>query len=204
MRFLRYGIEFERLGAERLEMVRRWRNQEAVRLRMRYREVITARAQSDWFNSLHAQNDWYFVAVRRELPFGLFHIKEVNWETRCGEAGGFVCSPVWIGAIEPGMAVLGLMDFAFFVLGLDFLEAVYHREYKDISLLNQRLGYEVVKDEADGFVRARVNFARYLESTAKLRKAASLLGGKETCLTDPDGWLAERAKEVNKDRSLGI
>lgn len=204
MRFLRYGIEFERLGTEHLEMVRQWRNQEAVRLRMRYREVISAQAQSNWFNNLRIHNDWYFVAHRRELPFGLFHVKEVNWETRCGEAGGFVGSPKWIGGLEAGMAILGLMDFAFFTLGLDFLEAVYHREYRDISLLNQQLGYEIVKDEPDGFVRARVSFTRYLESTARLRNAASLLGGQETRLTDLDDLPVEHANEIGKDRSGSV
>jgi hypothetical protein len=201
MRFLRYGIEFTRLEAQHLEMVRQWRNHESVRPRMRYREVISPQAQLAWFNNLHENNDWYFVVFRRAFPFGLFHIKAVNWEAKCGEAGGFVGSPDRIGRLEPGIAILGLMDFAFFILDLDFLEAAYSREYGEIALLNRQLGYEVVNDEPDGFVRARVSIERYLASTVRLRKAAESVGGRETYLANAGNWLAERANQIFCDRS---
>jgi hypothetical protein len=195
MRFLRYGTNLERLESKHLEMVRQWRNHKAVRLRMRYREIISAEAQTEWFNKLNAHSDWYFVAIQRDLPFGLFHIKDVNWEARCGEAGGFVGSPELIGGVQPGMAILALMDFAFFVLGLNYLEAGYYRGYEEIVLLNRQLGYEIFRDELDGFVRARVSVARYLQSTEKPRKAAARLGGQESRLIDMDDWLAEHIKK---------
>jgi hypothetical protein len=194
MRFRRYGIDLEQLEAKHLEMVRQWRNHEAVRLRMQYRKEISPEAQSDWFKKLDTHNDWYFVAVQNELPFGLFHIKEINWQEKCGEAGGFVGKPELIGRIEPGIAILALMDFAFFILGLDFLKAKYYRGYKEIAVLNQQLGYEIFADEPDGLVRAQVSTARYLQATGKLRKAAERLTGEETRLTGADRWLQNALK----------
>lgn len=198
MRFVRYGIELERLEAKHLEMVRQWRNHETVRLRMEYRKKISSEAHTEWFKKLDIYNDWYFVADQNELPFGLFHIKEVNWEGKIGEAGGFVASNELIGGIEPAMGILALMDFAFFILGLDSLEAKYHRGFKGITALNQQLGYEVFAAQPNGFVRARVSSVRYLQATERLRKTAERLGGEQTRLIGTDRWLAEHIKKVNK------
>jgi hypothetical protein len=177
MRFRRYGIDLERLEAKHLEMVRQWRNLDSVRLRMQCQQEISPEMQTEWFKKLSIQNDWYFVAVQQELPFGLFHIKKVNWQKKIGEAGGFVGYPKLIGQIEPGMAILALMDFAFLDLCLDFLEAKYYPGHKDIALLNRQLGYEILGDEPDGFVRARVSTGNYFKVTEKLRKAAEQLRG---------------------------
>ncbi|HEX3251661.1 MAG TPA: hypothetical protein VHS05_19655 [Pyrinomonadaceae bacterium] len=196
MRFYRYGIDLERLEAKHLEMVRLWRNQKAVRLRMRYQEEISVASQADWFKKLDTHNDWYFVAIQNEKPFGLFHIKEVDWSRRSGEAGGFVGNPELIGATESGLGILALMDFAFLVLDLDLLEASYRRSYPEIVLLNRQLGYEIFADGPDDFVRARVSAVGYLRATEKMRQTAARIHGAETRLTDADEWLAARIKSL--------
>jgi len=177
MRYQCYGIDLERLEAKHLEMVRQWRNHDSVRLRMRYRQEITPEMQTTWFRKLSSQNDWYFVATSKELPFGLFHVKEIDWQKKGGEAGGFVGYPALIGELETGLAILALMDFAFFNLQLAFLEAKYYSGYEEIVRLNQQLGYEIFAAAPDGFVRARVSTDHYLQATEKLRKAAARLGG---------------------------
>jgi hypothetical protein len=196
MRFHRYGIDLERLELKHLEMVRLWRNQNEVRLRMRYQEEISAASQAEWFEKLDTHNDWYFVAIQNEKPFGLFHIKDIDWSRRVGEAGGFVGNPELIGATESGLGILALMDFAFLVLDLDRLEASYRRSYPEIVLLNQQLGYEIFADGPDDFVRARVSAADYLRATEKLRDTAARIRGTETRLTDADEWLAARMKTL--------
>lgn len=196
MRVLQYGIALERLAPAHLEMVRRWRNHEAVRSRMRYREIISPEAQAEWFRKLHTHNDWYFVATRDEAPFGLFHVKGVDWTAGSGEAGGFVGDAALLGGTEPALGVLTLMNFAFFMLGLASLEAQYHRGLSTVAEFNRQLGYEVFADEADGFVRARVSADRYLRATEKLRNAAQRLRGEEMLLTGADSWLAEHVEGV--------
>lgn len=187
MKFLRYGIQLERLEARHLEMVRRWRNQDAVRLRMQYRGEISPEAQTEWFRKLDYHTDWYFVATQQASPFGLFHIKAINWEKKSGESGGFVGDPTLIGGIEPGLAILALMDFAFFILGIETLEAKYYPGYREIAMLNRQLGYEVFAVESDGFVRARVSADRYLQTAAQLRKAAERLQETASRLTSLPG-----------------
>jgi hypothetical protein len=196
MRFHRYGIDLERLELKHLEMVSLCRNQNELRLRMRYQEEISAASQAEWFEKLDTHNDWYFVAIQNEKPFGLFHIKDIDWSRRVGEAGGFVGNPELIGATESGLGILALMDFAFLVLDLDRLEASYRRSYPEIVLLNQQLGYEIFADGPDDFVRARVSAADYLRATEKLRDTAARIRGPETRLTDADEWLAARMKTL--------
>jgi RimJ/RimL family protein N-acetyltransferase len=175
MKFIRYGIALERLQTKHLELVRGWRNDDSVRLRMQYQETITPEAQTEWFNKLDDECDWYFIAFRKEIPFGLFHIKWINWQTKTGEAGGFVGDSTLIGGVEPALAILALMDFAFFSLHLSYLEAKYHSRYEAITALNRQLGYEVIAQGEDGFVRTHVGAERYLEAAESFRKAAERL-----------------------------
>jgi hypothetical protein len=204
MRYLRYGIELERLESKHLELVRQWRNQESIRLRMQYKEMIGPVAQAKWFNGLDVQNDWYFVALAKQTSFGLFHVKNVRWEKKAGEAGGFVGNPQWIGGGPAGLAILALMDFAFFKLGLELLEATYLPDCREIETLNLQLGYEVFRYQSNGFVKARVNCARFLTATKELRKAAEQLGGEEARLMDADPWLVEHLRSISSSLGRGI
>lgn len=201
MRVVQYGIALERLGAAQLELVRRWRNREDVRSRMRYRERIGPQAQARWFRKLHQRNDWYFVAMRDASAFGLFHVKGVDWAAGSGEAGGFVGDPALVGGPEPALCILTLMDFAFFMLGLKSLEAQYGCGYGEIVALNRQLGYEVFAEEADGFVRARVSAERYLRMTGKLRDAAARLRGEGITLNGADPWLARHVEALKDGRA---
>ena len=203
MRYLRYGIELERLETRHLDLVRQWRNQESVRLRMQYKEEISPAAQAKWFNTLDIHNDWYFVAVAKQITFGLFHVKKVRWERKTGEAGGFVGNPKWIGGVQAGMAILALMDFAFFKLGLELLEATYRPDCREIETLNLQLGYEVLQHQSNGFVRAQVNCERFLAATKEPRRAAEQVWGNEERLTDADPWLVEHVRSVSSSLVKG-
>jgi RimJ/RimL family protein N-acetyltransferase len=204
MRFVRYGIELERLEARHLEMVRQWRNHESVRLRMRYQEEITTTAQVEWFGRLDPRNDWYFVAERKEEKFGLFHVKQIDWTRKVGEAGGFVSNPELIGGIEAGLGILALMDFAFFILGLQSLEASYHPDYREIVRLNSQLGYEIFATGRDNYVRARVTPAGYLTAAEKLRQVAAQTQGEEVRLSGADSWLVQHLKSVDQESSSDL
>jgi RimJ/RimL family protein N-acetyltransferase len=201
MHFVRYGIELERLEARHLEMVRQWRNHEAVRLRMRYQEEITPTEQVEWFGRLDPRNDWYFVADRKEQKFGLFHVKQIDWTRKAGEAGGFVSNPDLIGGIEAGLGILALMDFAFFILGLQSLEASYHPDHREIVRLNSQLGYEIFATGSDNYVRARVTASGYLRAAEKLRQVAAQTQGEEVRLGGADSWLVQHLKFVAQESS---
>jgi len=192
MQFIRYGINLERLHLNHLEMVRQWRNSNAVRTRMHYQEKISPQQQISWFEQLSLLNNWYFVASVNQNPFGLLHVKNINWEKLVGESGAFIGDHVHVGDVETGLAILAFMDFAFLILGLDQLTAKYHPGFKKTVDLNNMLGYTVTDEESNGFVRASVTLENYLQKTSALRKSAEKMRGSATVIMDEGEWLAER------------
>jgi RimJ/RimL family protein N-acetyltransferase len=169
MRFQRYGITLERLRWSHLDAVRRWRNDDRVRSRMRIQDIITPESHLSWFRSLHQRNDWYFLARAGNDVLGVFDIRNIDWESRSGEAGAFVSTPEFIGSPDCALAILALMDFGFFILRLETLEAKYHPSFREVEALNVKLGYEVCGVDGDGFVKAKVTASRYLASMGSLR-----------------------------------
>lgn len=190
MRFARFGVALERLEHRHIETVRRWRNSAWVRPYMRHTTVVGPADQARWFASLDPSRDWYFSAHVEDVPFALFHVKGVDWARGCGESGGFVGEPAFIGRPEPAQATLALMDFAFLVLGLEALEAQYSAALPRVVRFNDQLGYQVFREEADGFVRARITSGRYFACAAAYRQAAAAFHGVGAALCAPDPWLA--------------
>jgi UDP-4-amino-4,6-dideoxy-N-acetyl-beta-L-altrosamine N-acetyltransferase len=172
MRFVRFGITLERLDRGDLELVRQWRNSDWVRPFMRFQQVVTPDEQTRWFARLDPSRDWYFCAHTGASPFGLFHVKAIDWTRKVGEAGGFVGSPQFIGRPEPALATLALMDFAFSILRLRELEAQYRTSLPRIARFNKQLGYEVFREDTP-FVRARVSAGRYFRCARVFREAAA-------------------------------
>jgi hypothetical protein len=190
MRFARFGITLERLERRHIQTVRSWRNSAWVRPYMRRQELIEADDQVRWFAGLRPLHDWFFNAELNGSPFALFHVKAVDWERRCGEAGGFVGDRRFIGRPEPAQATLAVMDFAFLLLDLEALEAQYSRALPRVVRFNDQLGYQIFREESDGFVRARVSAARYFACAAGFRRAAAARHGSAAALCSPDPWLA--------------
>ena len=172
MTFTRFGITLARLECRDLELVRQWRNSDWVRPFMRSREIVAPADQIRWFERLDAARDWYFCARLDAGPFGLFHVKAIDWNVRIGEAGGFVGDPRLIGRPEPARATLALMDFAFCVLDLRALEAQYRRSLPSLIRFNRQLGYEIMHEDGE-FARARVTSERYFRAAGGFRRAAA-------------------------------
>ena len=199
MRVARFGVTLDRLDHRHVEIVRRWRNSDWVRPYMRHQEVVQADEQSRWFAGLDPLRDWYFMAHVGQAPFALFHVKAVDWTRGAGEAGGFVGDPGFVGRPEPAQATLALMDFAFLLLGLHVLEAQYRTDLHRIVRFNTQLGYQVFRDEVDGFVRARVTAERYFRCAAAFRHAAAALHGRPLICSLPiPGWRSTSTDAVER------
>ena len=209
MRFRRFGVTLARLERRDIETVRRWRNSDWVQLGMRRKGHIAPDDQLRWFEGLDSRNDWYFIAEQQGRQCGLFHVKEVDWNERCGEAGGFLGRRELMGGPVPAMAVLALMDFSFFLLGLRSLQAQFDSRLPRVSRFNAWLGYRVFREDPDGFVRASVSAERYLSCADAFRSAAALSHGAAVSLSAPDPWLLERIRasglvELEADDSLRL
>ena len=144
MKIHSYGIVLESLCEEDIEMVRLWRNSELVRPYMHYQEHIEANAQKEWFKKLELKNNYYFIISYNGCKLGLIHVKEIDWQTSCGEAGIFIGLPEFSNTLVPVLATLTLMDFAFQTLKLQKLKAKILRDNLKVIKFNLALGYRSV------------------------------------------------------------
>ncbi len=196
MHYTRFGVTLERLRRQDIDLVRQWRNSDVVLPYMRYRKFIHPAEQIRWFEALDPVKNWYFVAHAREVPFAMFHIRDIDRANGCGESGGFVGHRSFIGRPEPARATLALMDFAFLLLQLKSLQAHYNSQLQRVARFNERLGYQIVRLEADGFSCARVTAERYLKCAAAFRRAALALHGPSAILCDPEHALSEWVEQL--------
>lgn len=189
MKIVRYGITLELLNESHLEMVRAWRNADHVRTNMEYQELISEEAQQAWFEQLDPKCNFYAVMSTRDLPFGLIHIKNIDWEKSSGEAGIFVGDASFLQTSPPMLAILVLMDLAFHLLGLNLLQAKIQQGNSYAQDFNQKLGYRLAEgQEGNAYQYYEVNKATYLQTTHQIRQTATKMHGGQTRIIGEGRW----------------
>jgi RimJ/RimL family protein N-acetyltransferase len=187
MKLTRYGIQLETLTAEHLEMVRLWRNQDYIRSRMQYQQVLTSEDQLRWFKHLDPEKNLYWVFRHNDYPIGLVHIKDIAADGTVGEAGVFTGAALYLESPQPILAILFMMEIAFYVIGIEKLKAKIHHENVKAIRFNLQLGYQLVPDQAEGFQYYEVDKARFENFTRSLRSDSQRLYGSSTSLSLSDG-----------------
>lgn len=180
MRIQRYGIELETMHAEHLEMIRLWRNQDYIRKRMQFQEILSSEDQLAWFNALDAERNLYWVIRSNGYPIGLVHIKDMDDDFRSGEAGVFVGEPNFLDSAQPILAILVMMEIAFYVIGLKQLNAKIHHENHKAIRFNNDLGYRLQNGQEPGFQYYFVGFQDFENATSVLRSKAVRMFGDST------------------------
>ncbi len=186
MRIERYGIVLESLGHDHLEMVRLWRNQDFVRTNMQFKELLSRADQERWFNSLDQNKNLYWVIRSHDYPIGLIHIKDIDSEKSNGEAGIFIGEPSYLEMPQPMLAILLMMELAFSILKLKTLLAKIKSGNIHAIRFNERLGYQLIPDQPEGFQYYRVDEARFQAVTQKLRVSSGKMFGKGTKVVHSD------------------
>lgn len=195
MKIQRYGLVLETMREEHLEMIRLWRNQDYIRSRMQFQKVLSSQDQLQWFHGLDSQSNLYWVILNADYPIGLVHIKNMDGES--GEAGVFVGEPSFLETAQPMLAILVMMEVAFYLVGLKRLRAkIHHENYKAIRF-NKDLGYELEPNQPDGFQYYSVTFGKFEAATHALRtNAARMFGNKTGIGLRPDSVWTKRFKDL--------
>ncbi|MEM9023031.1 MAG: GNAT family N-acetyltransferase [Bacteroidota bacterium] len=178
MRIERYGLHLETLKAAHLEQVRQWRNADHVRTHMDHQEPIGLQAQQRWFVQLDPGNNLYLIISVADTPIGVVNLKAIDWTRSVGEAGIFIGSLAHLNTTYPMLAVLALMDLAFYWLQMQRLRAKVHAKALDF---NTRLGYRPEQPDAPSpFPYYTVDQKTYLASAQALRTTAGKMHGPST------------------------
>lgn len=86
----KYGLELVRLGHDKIELIRKWRNDRSISQYMEYREYISPEAQELWFSKIDNAENYFFIITFQNEDIGLIDIKDVDFSGKQGEAGIFI------------------------------------------------------------------------------------------------------------------
>ena len=180
MRLQRYAIELDSLKVEHLEMVRLWRNQDYIRSNMQFQKMLSREDQEKWFATLDKERNLYWVIRTHGYPIGLIHIKDIDSDRSEGEAGIFIGEPSYLEMPQPMLAILFMMEMAFFALGLSRLKAKIKSGNRHAISFNQKLGYKLIPDQPQGFQYYLVSEETFSSSTERIRLQSTHMYGNET------------------------
>lgn len=180
MQLQRYGIQLESLRPDHLEMVRLWRNQDFIRNNMQFQGLLTREDQEKWFDNLDMEQNLYWVIRTHKYPIGLIHVKEIDLTIGEGEAGIFVGEPSYLEMPQPMLAILFMMELAFYALGLKRLKAKIRSGNTFAISFNLKLGYKLQPDQPSGFQYYTVDQSDFEQATEHLRAQSAKMFGSGT------------------------
>lgn len=177
MQITGYGVTLVSLKQEQIEMVRQWRNADAIAKHMEYREHITAQMQQNWFDGLRPLNDWYFVIYYLNEPIGLIHASQIDWDTKTGDAGLFIADERYLGTHVSVLASLSMVDAVFHISDLQQLRAKVMLNNSVAAHYNQKLGFQLQPNQqGQPFQQYLLTKENYTTASEPLRKIARSIG----------------------------
>ena len=144
----RFGIQLRSIKQTDLELMRSWRNADHVRKAMFYQDKISEEQQLMWFQNL-ANSDCYLMILIDENPAGICNVKEIDWESRSGEAGVFIGEKQFLNSLLAVSSVIAMMDTFFNQFGFTKLKATVRANRPDLILFNEQLGYQIVSEDEE-------------------------------------------------------
>lgn len=161
-----------RLEQSDIELIRIKRNSEAIRRRMHAQEYITVEDQKSWFNRVNTHNNFFFVIVSGGVPVGLAQAKDIDFSLLDGEGGIYVWDEAALASGVAARASLCLLDFAFYVVGLERITAKVRSDNSPAQRHNEAFGYKLV--EAGGGERYVLEREAFLGRARRLRHVCSM------------------------------
>lgn len=167
----KYGVTLRRLTHDKIELVRRWRNDPKISKFMEYRDVITPEMQEIWFKKIDNINNFYFIIEAEGKEIGLINIRDIDYEIGNGEPGIFIWDDDFLNSTYSFRSVLNLTDFCFETLGLKELVIHVLKDNKRAIQFNKAYGYEISQNQ-DGVYNQeyRMDYSRYKSKRNKIIK----------------------------------
>lgn len=146
MFFEKYGIKLVRLTADKIELVRNWRNDPKISQYMEFRDHITPEMQKKWFASIDNKNNYYFIINYKDQDVGLTNVKDVDYAKKTGEGGIFIYEDSLLNSDIPFRVIFALNDFCFENLQLEKMIAHIMDDNQRAIDFNLLLGYKKAEE----------------------------------------------------------
>ena len=141
-----YGIKLVRLTADKIDMVRNWRNDPKISQYMEYQEIITPEMQEKWFNSINNDNNLYYIVEYKSEEIGLINIKDIDYINKTGEGGVFIYNDRYLNTDISYKSHICLFDYYFFILNLDEIRSHVRGFNQRARRLTLYLGFKEVNE----------------------------------------------------------
>lgn len=140
----KYGVTLHLLSHDKIEMLRRWRNDPKIQQFMEYREEITPEMQERWFQKVdNSGKDFYFIIEYQGDEIGCINIRDVDFEKGEGEPGIFIWDDRYLETDIPTRASFCMGDFVWDTLKLK--REIIHvlKDNKRAILYNKQKGFKL-------------------------------------------------------------
>lgn len=175
-----YGVTLRRLTEDKIELVRRWRNDPKIQQYMDYKEYITPEMQKAWFHRINNEHNFYFIIEYEGKEIGLINIKDVDYEKKTGEPGIFIWDDDYLNSDASMRASCCQGDFIWNELKLDSLYVHILRSNKRAIRMNLHRGFELAPGqenrELQKYVLTRESMLKAQQRRLKIKELLSKLG----------------------------
>ena len=175
-----YGVKLRRLTEDKIELVRKWRNDPKIQQYMVFREYITPEMQKAWFARINNEDNFYFIIEYQGKEIGLIDIKNIDYEKRMGEPGIFIYEDEYLDLDVGARASFCLVDFVWNVLNLESLHIHVLKSNKRAIQINQFVGYQLLSGQENKDVQEYILTKNVALNNAKAVRIANILRKVET------------------------
>lgn len=169
-----YGVVLRRLTEDKIELVRKWRNDPKIQQYMEYREYITEEMQKAWFHKINNDNNYYFIIEYHCREVGLINIKNIDFEKKSGEPGIFIWDEEYLNTDVPMRASFCQGDFVWGTLKLESQRIHILRTNTRAIRYNQFFGFELCPGQDDvwnqEYVLTREHMLANLKKTDRIKR----------------------------------
>lgn len=171
MTISKYGVNLVKLTADKIELVRTWRNDPKIVQHMFFNQYITPEMQQKWFASIDNENNFYFLIEYHQKLVGMIHASEIDDVQKTAYAGLFIYEESYWGTDVPVRASLAMLDFFFSENRIETFYAKTKKENKAAIQYNQLLGFTAENNIENGLMM-KLNKDNYFRATVRLHKIA--------------------------------
>lgn len=166
-----YGVILHRLTKDKIELVRRWRNDPKISQYMSYRDYITPEMQLRWFYKINNNHNFYFIIEVDGKEIGCINVRDVDYEKGEGEPGIFIWDDAYLNSTYSFKAAFALADFCFETLGLQVLLIHVLKENKRAIQYNKAQGYVLSSDQEEVYNQEyKMTAESYYQHKSKILK----------------------------------
>lgn len=166
---------------------------------MEFKDYITPKMQSKWFDSVNNKFNYYFIIEFEGKKVGLINAKNFSYENGFGEGGIFIWDEKYNSSFAAVFSTLALLNFVFFKIKLcEVSQARILNDNDRAKHYNSLIGYKIAPNQEKVYNQLyTLTLDDYLKNGNKLNEAAKILNNGNGELVCEGTVCDENLEEIN-------